>query len=138
MARAWSSVRPSLFPILLLLLLYHEVSGSGPRKRRRHLTPADEFTSHSVIHPRVFHARSKREIKTTLSDVIASRGRHLDHLTVTFEDEDEREFVLDLQLNRQLIPENYFQRTHKQVGTFWQFSFLFLILSNLLLFLQQI
>ena len=121
MARAWSSIRPSLFPILLLLLLYHEISGSGPRKRRRHLSPAEEFSSHSVIYPRVFHARSKRQIATTRSDDVASLGRHLDHLTVTFEDEDEREFVLDLQLNRQLIPENYFQKTHKQVGLSKQF-----------------
>jgi hypothetical protein len=80
------------------------------------LNPADEFSSHSVIHPRVFHARSKREIATTRSDENGSPERHLDHLTVTFEAE--RVFVLDLQLNRQLIPENYFQKTHKQVGHF--------------------
>ena len=61
-------------------------------------------------------SRSKREIATTRSDDETSQ-RHIDHLTVTFEGgEDERQFVLDLQLNRQLIPDNYFQRTHKQVG----------------------
>jgi hypothetical protein len=60
-------------------------------------------------------SRSKREIATTRSDDDTSQ-RHIDHLTVTFEGEDERQFVLDLQLNRQLIPDNYFQKTHKQVG----------------------
>ena len=114
------SGRTKFFPVILILLLYNEVSGSGHRKRRRHDGPATEFSSHRIIEPRLFHGRSKREIATTRDvagdggDVTASR-RHLDHLTVTFDGDNDRRFVLDLKLNRQLIPENYFQKTHKQV-----------------------
>ena len=113
---AKKSARPKFLPILLVLLLYHEVSASnGPRKRRsRHLEPSDQFSSHFVVEPRLFHGRSKREIATTRHDDVSLK-RHLDHLTVTFDGEDERQFVLDLQLNRQLIPDNYFQKRHHQV-----------------------
>ena len=119
---AKTSGRPKFFAILLVLLLYHEVSASnGPRKRRlRHFDPSDQFSSHTVVEPRVFHGRSKREIASTRRDDDVSSKRHLDHLTVTFDGEDERQFILDLQLNRQLIPDNYFQKRHHQVKHIFQ------------------
>ena len=111
--------RTKVVPLLLLLLLYNEVTGAGSRKRRRSGTdPSEEFSSHRIVTPKLYHGRSKREVTSSrdVHDVTDVTRRHLDRMTVTLgSDDDERQFVLDLKLNRDLIPKNYFQKTHKQV-----------------------
>ena len=66
-----------------------------------------------MISPRMFHARHKREIDSTHSS--GEDGRHIHHLTVAW-DLDGEDYVLDLKLNRDLIPDNYFEKYHHQVS----------------------
>ena len=70
------------------------------------------FQSHKVINPQMYHGRHKREIASTHSS--EEEGRHIHHLTVAW-DVDGQDFVLDLKLNRDLIPEHYFEKYHHQV-----------------------
>ena len=70
------------------------------------------FQSHRVINPRIFHGRHKREIDSTHDR--DGEGGHVHHLTVAWNIDDE-DVVLDLKLNRDLIPDNYFEKYHKQV-----------------------
>jgi hypothetical protein len=116
---AKSSGRCKVFPVLLLLLLYHEVSGTGFRKKRRSGEPSEAFTAHTVVAPKVFHSRPKRDIASTAGNSSTGEGlpsRHADRLALALETDDGRPLVLDLVLNRQLIPQNYFQSTHQQVS----------------------
>jgi hypothetical protein len=122
---AAGSGRMKVFPVLLLLLLYHDVSGTGSRKRRRIAEPSKDFSAYTVVAPKLLYSRPKRDISSTggisstgnissTSDADGRSPRHLDRLTLALEAEDSRPFVLDLVLNRQLIPENYFRKTHRQ------------------------
>ena len=70
--------------------------------------------THRLISPRLYHARHKREIADTRDT--SAEGRHVHHLTVAW-DLDGEDFVLDLNLNRELIPEKYFEKYHHQVST---------------------
>ena len=70
--------------------------------------------THRLISPRLYHARHKREIADTRDT--SAEGRHVHHLTVAW-DLDGEDFVLDLNLNRDLIPEKYFEKYHHQVST---------------------
>ena len=103
------SVRLKFFPVLLVLLLYNEVQGSGfesHRRVRRHRIPAEEFSSHQIIQPRLYHSRSKREISASrdVDNGVASSRRHLDHVTVTFDGDDGgRQFVLDLKHAKNIL-----------------------------------
>ena len=94
--------RTKVVPLLLLLLLYNEVTGAGSRKRRRSRTdPSEEFSSHRIVTPKLYHGRSKREVTSSrdVHDVTDVTRRHLDRMTVTLgSDDDERQFVLDLKL----------------------------------------
>ena len=73
------------------------------------------FQSHKVINPQLYHGRHKREIASTHSS--EEEGRHIHHLTVAW-NIDGQDYVLDLKLNRDLIPEHYFEKYHHQVGKF--------------------
>ena len=41
----------------------------------------------------------------------------MSHLTVAFTVDEDKEMVLDLQLNRDLLPQGYFEKYHHQVRT---------------------
>lgn len=73
--------------------------------------PAEDFHSHRVISPRFFHGRHKREIDSTHDK--DEEGSHIHHLTVGW-DVDGEDYILDLKLNRELIPESYFEKYHHQ------------------------
>ncbi|XP_049859100.1 pneumococcal serine-rich repeat protein [Schistocerca gregaria] len=66
---------------------------------------APEFRRHRVVRPRMFHAREKREISSSRHP----EGGHIHDLTVGFV-VDGKNFILDLRLNRELIPDTYFER----------------------------
>ena len=93
-------------------------------RRKRNLNdaePSPEFSSYFIIQPKVYHAREKREIDVeNVSPSIRSQNQtkaeEIDHLTVSFTSRG-KEYVVDLQLNRQLIPLNYFQKYHKKVSS---------------------
>lgn len=73
--------------------------------------PARDFHSHRVISPRLYHGRHKREIDSTHD--ANEEGSHIHHLTVGW-DVDGEDYILDLKLNRELIPESYFEKYHHQ------------------------
>ena len=75
------------------------------------LTPL--LQTHQLISPRLYHGRTKREVGSSLEE--GEEGGHAHHLTVAWVDKEGKEAVLDLQLNRDLIPEAYTQRYHHQV-----------------------
>lgn len=72
--------------------------------------PAPDFSRHTLVKPRIYHGREKRQISTTKEE----DGKHLHHLTISYNAEG-KEFVLELQLNRNLIPKGYFRR-HQENG----------------------
>lgn len=74
--------------------------------------PSPDFSKHTLVRPRVYHARSKRQISSTKENDLD----HADVLTVAFELDGQKR-VLDLRLNTDLIPVNYQQR-HQHQGTY--------------------
>jgi len=75
--------------------------------------PTRDFHTHRLISPRLYHGRHKREIDSTQDH--EEEGHHVHHLTVGWV-VDHEDFVLDLKLNRELIPESYFEKYHHQVN----------------------
>ena len=94
-------------------------------RRKRNLNdaePSPEFSSYFIVEPKVYHAREKREIDVkNLSpkkdekpnSTIANNS--INDLVITFTSGNQ-EYMVDLQLNHQLIPTNYFQKYHKKVS----------------------
>ena len=90
------------------------------RKRNSRTHAAPEFTKYHVIHPKVYHTVKKHEIdlkqanqkKKSQKD---AQIQDLNDLTLKFQSEGQN-FVVDLHLNHQLIPDGYFQKYHKEVG----------------------
>ncbi|XP_017889804.1 disintegrin and metalloproteinase domain-containing protein 19 [Ceratina calcarata] len=74
--------------------------------------PSPDFSKHTLVRPRVYHARSKRQISSTKENDLD----HADVLTVAFELDGQKR-VLDLRLNTDLIPVGYQQR-HQHQGTY--------------------
>ncbi|KAF2884513.1 hypothetical protein ILUMI_21658 [Ignelater luminosus] len=75
---------------------------------RAELYPAPDFSRYTLIKPRLYHGREKREISTTKSD----DDTYVHHLSINY-DIDGKNHILDLQLNRDLIPTNYFKEYQK-------------------------
>ncbi|XP_044726818.1 disintegrin and metalloproteinase domain-containing protein 12-like [Chrysoperla carnea] len=67
------------------------------------LTP--EFAKYTLVKPKIYHGREKREISTTKED----DGSHVHDLKITLEING-KEHLLNLKLNRELIPKGYFHR----------------------------
>jgi len=104
---AWGALQTSTVTLQLLFLA---AITSPIAKSAGHL-PARDFHSHRVISPRLYHGRHKREIDSTFDK--QEEGSHIQHLTVGW-DVDGQDFVLDLKLNRELIPDSYFEKYHHQ------------------------
>ncbi|KAF4523263.1 hypothetical protein B566_EDAN006886 [Ephemera danica] len=71
---------------------------------------APEFSQHSVIRPRVFYGRKKREIASTRNE----DGQHVHDIVVNIADNEGRDWLLDLKLNRDLLPKSYFEKYQHQ------------------------
>jgi len=90
-------------PWLLLIV----VVGLGSCSR-----PANDFHEHQLISPRLYHGRTKREVESSHSE---DEGGHAHQLTVAWVDNNTGQDVLvDLNLNRDLIPESYMERYHHE------------------------
>jgi len=90
---------------LLLLLAFASLAGCSP--------PANDFHEHQIISPRLYHGRTKREVESSHSK--EEEGGHAHHLTVAWVDtKTGKDIVVDLNLNRDLIPESYAERYHHQ------------------------
>ncbi|XP_046382274.1 uncharacterized protein LOC124153219 [Ischnura elegans] len=72
--------------------------------------PSPDFSRHATFRPRFTHAREKRSVLGSARP--GEEGGHIHHLSVGF-DVDGKDYLLDLQLNRELIPKHYFQRHQK-------------------------
>ena len=94
-------------------------------RRKRNVNdaePSPEFSSYFLIQPKVYHAREKREIdvknlspKRDKKQNSTIANNIINDLVITFTSRDQ-EYIVDLQLNHQLIPTNYFQKYHKEVS----------------------
>ena len=102
---------------------FHENDSLKYIRRKRNVLdkpePAPEFSSHTVIQPKVFDTREKQEIDLQKLDVEkvqngTSHSQHLDDLTIAFASKGQK-YIVDLQLNHHLIPNGYFQKFHKEV-----------------------
>ena len=74
-----------------------------------------EFSRHTVARPRFFQASKNSEIAHTRRNDTGHR-HHLDQITVRVEVDGGKELVLDLALNKHLIPDTYFEKYHEKVG----------------------
>ncbi|XP_075238230.1 disintegrin and metalloproteinase domain-containing protein meltrin [Lycorma delicatula] len=74
------------------------------------LGPAPEFLKHVVIRPKIFHGREKRSLQSTRKH--QNGLEHVHDIVVSFNLHG-KDHLLDLRLNRELIPNNYFERHQK-------------------------
>uniref|UniRef100_W8B9I5 Disintegrin and metalloproteinase domain-containing protein 9 n=1 Tax=Ceratitis capitata TaxID=7213 RepID=W8B9I5_CERCA len=75
----------------------------------------NEFSSHSVIRPEVWHGRHKRALRSTLD---AEDSQHVPHITLTYQHEGQR-VQIDLHRNDELLPAEHFlryQNSHTPTG----------------------
>ncbi|XP_074027845.1 disintegrin and metalloproteinase domain-containing protein meltrin isoform X1 [Leptinotarsa decemlineata] len=79
-------------------------------KARKH--PTSEFSRHSLVKPKIYHGREKRQIATTLEE----SGEHTNHLQITLE-VDGKDVILDLTLNKHLLPKGFFHN-YQQNGQY--------------------
>ena len=84
------------------------------RKAPSHHIPSPLLQDYRVVSPRLYHPRHKREVSSSLEEGLTTTT-HLSHLTVAFTLGDDREVLLDLQLNRDLLPLGYFEKYHHKV-----------------------
>ena len=68
--------------------------------------------THRVVSPRLLHGRHKREIPGTEDS--QEEGGHVHHLTVAWV-LDDQDVLLDLKLNRDLLPESYTEKYQHKV-----------------------
>ncbi|XP_050304497.1 disintegrin and metalloproteinase domain-containing protein 12-like [Anthonomus grandis grandis] len=94
-----------LFVIVVLQGAYTE-DNILVQKQRDQLHPASDFSRHTLVKPKIYHGREKRQITSTKEET----GYHTDHIQIKVEVDGE-DMILDLVLNRQLIPQGFF---HKQ------------------------
>ena len=69
--------------------------------------------AYRVVSPRLLHGRHKREISGTEDS--QEDGGHVHHLTVAWV-LDDKDVLLDLKLNRDLLPESYREKYQHKVG----------------------
>ena len=89
------------------------------RKRSTDTNSAPEFSSHSIIQPKLYHVSDKHEVDIqNLNPKRENRKgksvEDLNDLTVSFTSRGQ-DYVIDLRLNHQLIPHGYFQKYHEKV-----------------------
>ncbi|XP_060864601.1 disintegrin and metalloproteinase domain-containing protein 9 [Metopolophium dirhodum] len=70
----------------------------------------NQFNNYAFIEPKLFNARHKREIQST--KINPNGLEHAHGITLIFVDK-RQEYIIDLSLNRGLIPVNYFEKHQK-------------------------
>ena len=63
-----------------------------------------------------YHGRTKRQVETTLEGTAAASAssKHIHDLTMSFDSRGQK-FILDLKLNQNLIPKEYFHKYQTKV-----------------------
>ncbi|XP_073969535.1 uncharacterized protein isoform X3 [Rhodnius prolixus] len=79
-------------------------------KRSGPLHPSPDFARHQIIRPRVYHAREKREISSSRKE--KGTLEYIHDVTVVLE-LNGKPAIVDLSLNRELLPKNYFVKTQE-------------------------
>ena len=104
----------------LLVLAAEDTSHPGAAAAA---APSAEFSRHAVARPRFYHGGGDAEISHTRRND-TDHGHHLEQVTVRVVvggggsgGGGGKELVLDLALNKHLIPDTYFEKFHEQVGT---------------------
>ncbi|KAL0811467.1 hypothetical protein ABMA28_009867 [Loxostege sticticalis] len=78
-----------------------------------HCNPTTEFSRHRIVQPIVHHGRTKREISTTRD----TSGAHHSDISIRVQVREGIEYVLDLRLNEDLIPDDHTIRYQKNGKT---------------------
>lgn len=107
-------VRPAVFQRYLAAAALASVVALAAAERKG---PSKDFHQHRIVRPRLFQTGSKRSLETTrrtkVEEAVDDR-RHLDDVTVEFEADNRQPIALDLRLNRELVPDGYFQKFHRK------------------------
>ncbi|XP_032309037.1 disintegrin and metalloproteinase domain-containing protein 12 isoform X2 [Drosophila ananassae] len=101
-------------PLVLLLVLQSTcllpaeaaAEGGGGKPRADYFPATHEFSTHSVIRPKVQHGRTKRSLLSTLD---ATDGLHTPQISLSYIHGGQRT-IIDLQRNDGLLPEKHFLR----------------------------
>ncbi|XP_060528706.1 disintegrin and metalloproteinase domain-containing protein 12 [Cylas formicarius] len=96
--------------IFMLQGAYNE--DNFPTQQRTEQHPAVDFNHHTLVKPKIYHGREKRQVSTTEE----KGGAHANYVQITME-VDGQEMILDLTLNKQLIPKGFFQK-HQEKGKY--------------------
>ncbi|XP_055377516.1 putative uncharacterized protein DDB_G0277255 isoform X2 [Condylostylus longicornis] len=81
-------------------------------KDNSNIDPSEEFISHSIIKPQLFHGKHKNSIKSTL---VEEDGLHTSHITLSYHHNGEN-VIADLYLNDNLLPQEHFLRFQDSNG----------------------
>ncbi|XP_063834603.1 disintegrin and metalloproteinase domain-containing protein 12 [Ostrinia nubilalis] len=76
-------------------------------------SPSTEFSRHRIVQPIVHHGRTKREISTTRD----TSGAHHSDVSIRVQIKEGVEYILDLRLNEDLIPDDHVVRYQKNGKT---------------------
>ncbi|TMW45076.1 hypothetical protein DOY81_009845, partial [Sarcophaga bullata] len=76
---------------------------TGATTNLNNIPANDEFSSHSVIRPKIHHARHKRELRHTMDE----DGLHASHITLTYHHKGQH-ITIDLKRNDDLLPSEHF------------------------------
>ena len=73
-----------------------------------------DFERREVVRPEFYHKRTKRYVTTTHHQR-SSSSAHINDLALSFDSRGQK-FILDLKLNTNLIPKEYFHKYQAKVG----------------------
>ncbi|KAK8395223.1 hypothetical protein O3P69_006145 [Scylla paramamosain] len=96
--------------VVFLCLLWAGVSRAEGRNEAKGAWrggPAREFSKHEVVVPSLSHARTKRHLDSTIHE-----DGHVHDITLGFT-LDDQDILVDLQLNRDLLPKDYFEKYYQ-------------------------
>ena len=85
-----------------------------------------DFERREVVRPEFYHKRTKRYVTSTHHQGSSSSAAHINDLALSFDSRGQK-FILDLKLNTNLIPKEYFHKYQAKVGRY----FLKVVLLNL-------
>ncbi|XP_057657242.1 uncharacterized protein LOC130894422 isoform X1 [Diorhabda carinulata] len=100
--------------LCVVLFVYSVCNEDIPRKSlldEQH--PATEFSRHTLVKPKLYHGREKRQISSTKHEVT---GTHTDYIQIKME-VDGQDMILDLTINKDLIPQGFFHK-HQENGDY--------------------
>ena len=76
--------------------------------------PTPAFDAHERVRVSLINSKNGRVLAGSHEGGVEG-GHHLDHVTLVLSPEGGRNVTLDLILNKDLVPDSYFEKSHKEV-----------------------